>query len=67
MAVRWLETYVGENNIEKGLTKEELRKMNCLKNSDVIKIMCTLVIADRQRKYMIQEMTNDYCQGLELT
>ena len=33
---------MGENNIEKGPTIEELRKMNCLKDSDVIKIMCKL-------------------------
>ena len=58
---------MGENNIEKGPTIEELRKMNCLKDSDVIKIMCKLLISGRQKKYMIQEMTNDYCQGSELT
>ena len=39
MAIRWLEAHVRENNRQEAPTREQLQKLDCLKNSDLFETM----------------------------
>ena len=40
MAIRWLEAHVKENNIQEAPTREQLQKLDCLKDLDLFETMC---------------------------
>ena len=43
MAIRWLETHVRENNRQEAPTREQLRKLDCLKDLDLFETMCKVL------------------------
>ena len=43
MAIRWLEAHVNENNIQEVPTREQLQKMDCLKDLDIFETMCKIL------------------------
>ena len=43
MAIRWLEAHVRENNRQEAPTKEQLRKLDCLKDLDLFETMCKIL------------------------
>ena len=43
MAIRWLEAHVKENNRQEAPTKEQLRKLDCLKDLDLFETMCKIL------------------------
>ena len=40
MAIRWLEAHVKENNIQEAPTREQLQKLDCLKDLNLFEAMC---------------------------
>ena len=40
MAIRWLEAHVRENNRQEAPTREQLQKLDCLKDLDLFETMC---------------------------
>ena len=43
MAIRWLEAHVRENNRHEAPTREQLRKLDCLKDLDLFETMCKIL------------------------
>ena len=43
MAIRWLEAHVKENNRQEATTREQLQKVECLKDLDLFETMCKIV------------------------
>ena len=43
MAIRWLEAHVRENNRQEAPTREQLRKLDCLKDLDLFETMCKIL------------------------
>ena len=43
MAIRWLEAHVRENNRQEAPTKEQLQKLDCLKDLDLFETMCKVL------------------------
>ena len=43
MAIRWLEAHVREKNRQEAPTKEQLRKLDCLKDLDLFETMCKIL------------------------
>ena len=43
MAIRWLEAHVRENNRQEAPTREQLRKLDCLKNVDLFETICKIL------------------------
>ena len=43
MALRWLEAHVRENNRQEAPTREQLRKLDCLKDLDLFETMCKIL------------------------
>ena len=43
MAIRWLEAHVKENNRQEARTREQLQKMDCLKDLDLFETMCKIL------------------------
>ena len=43
MAIRWLEAHVRENNGQEAPTREQLRKLDCLKDLDLFETMCKIL------------------------
>ena len=43
MAIRWLEAHVRENNRQEAPTREQLRKLDCLKHLDLFETMCKIL------------------------
>ena len=43
MAIRWLEAHVKENNRQEAPTREQLRKLDCLKDLDLFETMCKVL------------------------
>ena len=43
MAIQWLEAHVKENNRQEAPTKEQLEKLDCLKDSDLFETMCKIL------------------------
>ena len=43
MAIRWLEAHVRENNRQEAPTREQLRKLDCLKDLDLFETMCKVL------------------------
>ena len=43
MAVRWLEAHARENNRQEAPTREQLQKLDCLKDLDLFETMCKIL------------------------
>ena len=43
MAIRWLEAHVKENNRQEAPTREQLQKLDCLKELDLFETMCKIL------------------------
>ena len=43
IAIRWLEAHVRENNRQEAPTREQLRKLDCLKDLDLFETMCKVL------------------------
>ena len=43
MAIRWQEAHVRENNRQEAPTREQLRKLDCLKDLDLFETMCKIL------------------------
>ena len=43
MAIRWLEAHVKENNRQEAPTREQVRKLDCLKDLDLSETMCKIL------------------------
>ena len=43
MAIRWLEAHVKENNRQEAPTREQLQKLDCLKDLDLFETMCKIL------------------------
>ena len=43
MVIRWLEAHVRENNRQEAPTREQLRKLDCLKDLDLFETMCKVL------------------------
>ena len=43
MAIRWLEAHVKENNTQEVPTREQLQKLDCLKDLDLFETMCKIL------------------------
>ena len=43
MAIRWLEAHVKEKNRQEAPTREELQKLDCLKDLDLFETMCKIL------------------------
>ena len=43
MAIRWLEAHVRENNRQEAPTREQLQKLDCLKDLDLFETMCKIL------------------------
>ena len=43
MAIQWLEAHVRENNRQEAPTREQLRKLDCLKDLDLFETMCKVL------------------------
>ena len=43
MAIRWLEAHARENNRQEAPTREQLQKLDCLKNLDLFETMCKIL------------------------
>ena len=43
MAIRWLEAHLRENNRQEAPTREQLRKLDCLKDLDLFETMCKVL------------------------
>ena len=43
MAIQWLEAHVRENNRQEAPTREQLRKLDCLKDLDLFETMCKIL------------------------
>ena len=43
MAIRWLEAHVKENNRQEASTREQLQKLDCLKDLDLFETMCKIL------------------------
>ena len=43
MAIRWLEAHVGENNRHEAPTREQLQKLDCLKDLDLFETTCKIL------------------------
>ena len=43
MAIRWLEAHVRENNRQEAPTREQLRRLDCLKDLDLFETMCKVL------------------------
>ena len=43
MAIRWLEAHVRENNRQEAPTREQLQKLDCLKDLDLFETMCKVL------------------------
>ena len=43
MAIRWLEAHVRENNRQEAPTREQLQKLDCLKDLDLFETMCNIL------------------------
>ena len=43
MAMRWLEAHVRENNRQEAPTREQLQKLDCLKDLDLSETMCKIL------------------------
>ena len=43
MAIRWMEAHVRENNRQEAPTREQLRKLDCLKDLDIFETMCKVL------------------------
>ena len=43
MAIRWLEAHVKENNRQEAPTREQMRKLDCLKDLDLFETMCKIL------------------------
>ena len=50
MAIRWLEAHVRENNRQEAPTREQLRKLDCLKDLDLFETMCKILIIPMEVK-----------------
>ena len=43
MAIRWLEAHVSENNRQEAPTREQLQKLDCLKDLDLFETTCKIL------------------------
>ena len=43
MAIRWLKAHVRENNRQEAPTREQLQKLDCLKDLDLFETMCKIL------------------------
>ena len=43
MAIRWLDAHVRENNRQEAPTREQLQKLDCLKDLDLFETMCKIL------------------------
>ena len=43
MAIRWLKAHVKENNRQEAPTREQLQKLDCLKDLDLFETMCKIL------------------------
>ena len=43
MAIRWLEAHVKENNRQEAPTREQLQKLDCLKDLDLLETTCKIL------------------------
>ena len=43
MAIRWLEAHMRENNRQEAPTREQLQKLDCLKDLDLFETMCKIL------------------------
>ena len=43
MAIRWLEAHVRENNRQEVLTREQLQRLDFLKDFDLFETMCKIL------------------------
>ena len=42
MTIRWLEAHVRENNCQEAPTREQLKKLDCLKDLDLFETTCKI-------------------------
>ena len=52
MAIRWLEAHVKENNRQEAPTREQLQRLDCLKDLDLFETMCKILNIPMEVKKM---------------
>ena len=50
MAIRWLEAHVRENNRQEAPTREQLQKLDCLKDLDLFETTCKILNIPREAR-----------------
>ena len=59
MAIRWLEALVKENKIQKARTREQVQKLDCLKDFDLFETMCKILNIPMEVKKDMGQKTSD--------
>ena len=59
MAIRWLEAHVRENNRQEAPTREQLQKLDCLKDLDLFETMCKILNISMEVKTNMGKETTD--------
>ena len=59
MAIRWLEAHVRENNGQEAPTREQLQKLDCLKDLDLFETMCKILNNPMEVKKDMGKKTTD--------
>ena len=59
MVIRWLEAHVRENNRQEAPTREQLRKLDCLKDLDLFETMCKILNIPMEVKKIWAKKTID--------
>ena len=56
MAIRWLEAHLRENNRQEAPTREQLQKLDCLKDLDLFETMCKILNITMEVKKIWREV-----------
>ena len=59
MAIRWVEAHVRENNRQEAPTREQLLKLNCLKDLDLFETTCKILNIPMDVKKDMGKKTTD--------
>ena len=62
MAIRWLWAHVKENNRQEATTREQLQKLNCLKDLDLFETMCKILNSPMEVKKIWANMPRNICR-----
>ena len=59
MAIRWLEAQVKENNGQEAPTREQLQKLDCLKDLHLFETMCKILNIPMEVEKVMGKKTTD--------